>query len=191
MNISRIFLKALVVLAIMLTSSAHAQTGGRPRSITFLDKVYSLAWKVGEINDGIALYLPEGESLQGYKDMLNVEYIRSRSATDQVQAQIQYLQGYGSNAKILHQTENSSTGEILLVFVSSSFPMNEDKRIVEWSAHRYMPMQTGNEKQEGVRVFSHSRRIYSNDENSIIRFLENVDDQQSTWISAVVTAQIP
>jgi len=191
MNISRAFLKMLVVLTMILVSSAHAQTSSRPDSITFLDKIYSLAWKAGEVNDGIALYLPEGESLPHYKDMLNVEYIRGRSATDQVQAQIQYLQGYGSNAKILDLIEYTPSGEVLLVFMFSILPMNENERIVEWSAYRYIPMQTGNEKQEDVRVFSHSRRIYSNDENSIIRFLEDVNDKQSAWINAVVRAQVP
>jgi len=189
--ISRIFLKTLAVLTITLALSTHAQTSGRPSSITFLDKVYSLAWKAGEINNGIALYLPEGESLEGYTDMLRVEGSSRSSVTDQVQAQMQFLGRDTSNfgARILDLTENPNTGEVLLLFLS----VIEEDGVAKWawSAYRYMPMQTANGKQEGFRLFDHSRKYIGNDKEGIERFLEEVGTKQAERINALNHLQIP
>jgi len=193
MHISRLFLKMLTVLAMMLLASlAHAQTNSRPSSITFLDTVYSLAWGPDPDTSGwAAAYLPEGDSLPDYTNMLRVEQFNGRSVTDQVQTQMQSLLQETSNsgAKILDLIKNENTGEVLLIYL---FVMEENEIARwKWSAYRYMPIQTVDGKQEGFRLFDHSRQYIGNDKEGIERFLAEVGDKKAERINALTRLQIP
>jgi len=192
MNNFRIFLKIITVLVTMQVSLAYAQAENRPSSITFLDTVYSLAWGPDpNVRGWAAVYLPEGESLPNYTNMLRVEHNPKWSVTEAVQGQLQFLEQGSSNsgARILDLTENPNTGEVLLVFL---FVMEEDEIAKwKWSAYRYMPIQTVDGKHEGARLFDHSRQYVGNDKEGIERFLAEVGDKKAKRINALTKLQIP
>jgi len=167
------------------------------QSIEFLGETYSLAWCSDPVpNYSKAEYLPEGEELPYYTNMILVERVGGIGVTDAVRAQVQFLQDYkkskeaAGGAKILNLIENPSTGEVLLLFVMSA-PDEEHEVIWEWNAYRYSPVQT-DDGQEDVRLFGYSRRHYGNDE-SVYDFLEeiDVDNPYSEAVNAVATAQVP
>jgi len=204
MNISRAFLNMLAMLAMMLASLAHAQTNSRPSSITFLDTVYSLAW--GPVLGWAtvyweAVYLPEGESLPNYTNMLRVEHNPDWSVREAEDRQSQFLNNVrnsnNASVKILTMIDDAiddddemRTGEILLVFL---LVMEEDGIAKwTWSAYRYMPIQTtADGKWEGARLFDHSRQYVGNDKEGIERFLAEVGDKQAERINALTKLQIP
>jgi len=199
------FLKSLLcVLAVALTTAlspvAQAQVTEeteRTPHIEFLGEVYSLAWASDPSpHYSKTEYLPEGEELPYYYDMLLVERVDGVSVTEAVRAQVEFLQGLheseegADGAKILNLMENPNSGEVLLVFVLSA-PDEEREVIWEWNAYRYSPVQTAN-GEESVRLFGYSRRHYGNDE-SVYDFLEaiDVDNPNSEAVNAVATAQLP
>jgi len=177
-------------------AQAAAETALAP-SIEFLGEAYSLAWTSDPTRHySKAEYLPEGEDLPYYYNMLLVDRVDGMSVTDVVRAQVEFLKGLNESeegadgAKILNLMENPSSGEVLLVFVLSA-PDEEREVIWEWNAYRYSPVQTS-DGEESVRLFGYSRRHYGNDE-SVYDFLESidVDNPQSKAINAVLSAQLP
>jgi len=192
--ISRIFLKTLAVLAITLALSVQAQTAKKPSTIPFLDTVYLLNWEADADHGWAAAWLPEGDDLPDYTNMLRVEHTTNQSVTEAVQAQLQFLKqmeesSSNAGARILDLTENPNTREVVLVFQTVIIE-NEIARW-KWSAYRYMPIQTANGKQEGVRQFDHSRQYIGNDKEGIERFLEESNDKQAERINALTHLQIP
>jgi len=199
----RLLKSLLAGLAVALTTAlspvAQAQVAdSEPApSIEFLGEVYSLAWSSDPTRYySKAEYLPEGEDLPYYYNMLLLDQVSDISVTDAVRAQVEFLQGLNESeegadgSKILNLMENPNTGEVLLVFVLSA-PDEEREVIWEWNAYRYSPAQTTN-GEESVRLFGYSRRHYGNDE-SVYDFLEaiDVDNPHSEAVNAVLSAQLP
>jgi len=197
-------LKSLLrVLAVALTTalSPVAQTQAADAepapSIEFLGETYSLAWSSDPAPHYSKVeYLPEGEGLPYYYNMLLVEQVDGISLTDVVRAQVEFLKGLNESeegadgSKILNLMENPNTGEVLLVFVLSA--ADEVREVIwEWNAYRYSPVQTTN-GEESVRLFGYSRRHYGNDE-SVYDFLEeiDVDNPNSEAVNAALSAQLP
>jgi len=177
-------------------AQAAAETALAP-SIEFLGEAYSLAWTSDPTRYySKAEYLPEGEDLPYYYNMLLVDRVDGMAVTDVVRAQVEFLKGLNESdegadgAKILNLMENPSSGEVLLVFVLSA-PDEEREVIWEWNAYRYSPVQTS-DGEESVRLFGYSRRHYGNDA-SVYDFLEaiDVDNPNSEAINAVLSAQLP
>jgi len=162
--------------------------------IEFLDQMYSLAWQSDPTpHYSKAEYLPEGEALPYYHNMLLVERVSGISVTEAVRAQVEFLKQPGegnADARILNLIENPGTGEVLLVFMLNA-PDEERDMIVEWNAYRYSPY-TADDGEPGVRLFGYSARNYGNDD-SVYDFLDeiDIDNPHSGRINAIVTAKIP
>jgi len=198
MNSIRPILKALTALAISamatLAPLSQAQTTGTAAGpdISFLNNVYSLVWAADPTpNYSKSEYLPAGESLPYYNNMLLVERMSGVSVTDTVRAQVRFIQERretDAGAKIFDLIENPNTGEVLLVFALTA-PDKDREIIWEWNTYRYSPVQTSN-GERGVRLFGYSVRTYGNDER-VYDFLEEIDNKRSEFINAVANAKIP
>jgi len=189
------FLAALALVTTTLFAAAsHAQmptSESVPVSnIQFLDKTYHLAWRSDPApNYSKTEYLPDGEKLPYYHNMLLVAQVSGISVTDAMRVQVESLKNT-KDTRIMHLIENPGSGEVLLVFALSA-PDEQHEVIWEWNAYRYSPVQASNGEQ-AVRLFGYSKRHYGNDE-SVYDFLENldVDNPGSEAITAVAKAQIP
>jgi len=196
MKTSRALFKCLAVLAFVagLTTIAHAVEEVPVPNIEFLNKTYALAWRSDPApHYSKTEYLPAGETLPYYHNMLLVEKVSGVSVTDAVRAQVGFLKQPREGidgARILNLIENPGTQEVLLVFALNA-PDAEREMITEWNAYRYSP-HTGVDGQAGVRLFGHSVRYYGNDVG-VYDFMEeiDIDNPQSARINAVAKAKIP
>lgn len=183
----------LSLLACLFAASASAQTGeatdvlGVPGPISFQGQNYTLAWSsrpsAGYVKQA---YIPEGQKVESYSEMVLVEAVHGSLTPMQVAAvQLQSLEARkGSDPVLNHEIiRNEATGEVLLDFLVSDTGANPI--VVEWNAYRYVPLANG----QGVGLFAISRRGYG--EDGARSFLGGLGAVRSETISALAGYDIP
>ncbi|WP_068639419.1 hypothetical protein [Thauera butanivorans] len=197
--IHRLYLKYAVIHAFMLLATlgavAHAQSAGilqePPASIQFSGRGYHLAWQSNPIPDYVKYeYLPEGQRLPRYQDMLLLELLTNGlTVAEVVRKQLDFLrQREGSDPVFQHRIlANERTGEFLLDFTLSAEDP-ENGKIIEWNAYRYIPHRAADGKQ-GVLLYGYSRRSYGDEEG--LAFLHDLKERTPRDIQALGSASIP
>lgn len=178
--------------ALMLTATmAMAQVKdmmGIPGPITVGDTSYALAWSAQpQPHYTKQEYLPAGQTLPMYQQMLLVERVDGVAVMDAVKAQVEMLNKRKGSDPLVNMDviENKASGEALLDFIVSSKDTNGEF-IVEWNAYRYAPFK-GNSN--GVLLFGVSHRAYGNDNAKA--FLTNLKALRGTTIQALTQASVP
>jgi len=133
---SRAFFKILAASVMTLAPLTHTRADNMPTSnITFLDKVYSLAWaSEPRPGDSGAVYLPEGETPPYYANALSVDQDVGTSVADAVQyfLEIARAEVLDTDSHLLDQIENLNTGDTLLLF---AFNEHDQERTVITSSN--------------------------------------------------------
>ncbi|KXU37222.1 hypothetical protein AXK11_02650 [Cephaloticoccus primus] len=195
LRLTRSLAALAVALAAAFSPVAHAQASkapAAPTKIEFLEEAYQLAWQSNpQPNYSKYEYLPAGETLARYENMLLLEQLSNgMDVTQVVRAQVESIKERkktDSVAQFGGLIENPGTGEVLLDFLLSGHA-EDGAIIVEWSAYRYSPVKAAN-GEPAVRLFGYSKRAYGSD--AAMAFLEALDEQRDAFINAVVTAQVP
>jgi len=182
----------LMTLGLTAIAPAQAAANTPVPSIEFLGDVYSLAWRSDPTpNYSKTEYLPEGEELPHYTNMLLVESLSNgMDVTQVVRSQVEFIkerQGNDSLAQIGGLIENPSTGEVLLDFLLSGQTENGDL-IIEWNAYRYTPYQ-GADGKKAVLLFGYSKRVYGSDNAQA--FFQELDQNRAAMIQEVVSSDTP
>jgi len=182
----------LTTLGLTAIAPAQAAKNTPVPSIEFLGDVYSLAWRSDPTPDySKTEYLPEGEELPHYTNMLLLEWLSNgMDVTEVVRSQVEFIKERRPNdslAQIGGLIENPSTGEVLLDFLLSGHTENGDL-IVEWNAYRYTPHQ-GTDGRKAVLLFGYSKRAYGSDNAQA--FFQDLDQNRATIIQEVVSSDSP
>lgn len=187
-------LGALVLGYGLAATAAFAQVTdylGLPGPIELGGQSYVLAWSSSPQDNYIKHeYVPEGQVLEQFEDMVIVEIlIAPFRPIDTMAMQVEHLnQTRGEdpvfNFDMLH---NETNGEAVLDFLLSEQDA-EGEYMIEWNAYRYAPYENA-EGETGVLLFAISHRAYGNDASQA--FLENLGALRSSEIDALVSAPLP
>jgi len=161
-------LMSLVLAFLTSTVSLAQPTQGAPTPrLTFSGTTYHMVWCADPTPAYKKCeYLPKGQALSNYRNMVLVEQLSSdMTVSDVVRRQVAFLRQRQqeqndpvANHRVLTQ---ESTGEFLLDFVLSGRDAN-DQVIVEWNAYRYIPTQ-GADGKKGVLLYGYSARGYGDE----------------------------
>ena len=133
---------------------------GVPGPIDFEGDAYRLAWSAEPSPNYIKQeYLPAGQTVDRYEQMILVETVAGVAVTDAVRAQVEMLNKRKPSDPLVNMDliENKATGEALLDFIVSAKDANGEY-IVEWNAYRY-----ARHGDSGIMLFGISRRAYGNE----------------------------
>ena len=157
------FTIAIAAMAVSMMTPALAQSDalGVPGPISFQGQDYSLAWASQPSETYFKQeYVPQGQSVETYTDMILVEAVGGDITPMQAAAtQVQSLQSRKGTDPVFNYDiiQNDATGEVLLDFLISD--LQATPPVVEWNGYRYVPLAGG----DGVALFAISRRGYGED----------------------------
>jgi len=180
---------AAAAMAALAATPSFSQSDmlGIPGPISFQGRDYALAWTSQPSEAYFKQeYVPEGQAVEAYTDMILVEAVAGAITPAQAAAaQVETLAASKEidpvvNHEIIH---NEATGEVLLDFVVSDLSL--DPIVVEWNAYRYLPLAEG----EGVALVAVSRRGYG--EDGAREFLGGLGTVRAEAINALATFDIP
>lgn len=184
-----------VVLAACAWSSARALSVsptdylGIPGPIEFAGAQYRLAWSARPSADYIKHeYLPPGQQPESYTDMVSVELLTSGAGVaDALKAQTEMLDKRKSRDPIANYQilRNPDNGQVVLDFLVSD--EGSGTLIVEWDAHRYVPVTMPGGK-NAVILFAISRRHYGEGAGD---FLKALKTKRTADIDALVNHVVP
>ena len=181
----------LIALAatLLLAAPALAQSDqlGVPGPISFEDRAYELAWTAQPSDNYFKQeYVPEGQSVETYSEMILVEAVAGAITPMQAAAlQVQSLEARRGSDPVFNYDiiQNEATGEVLLDFLVSD--LAADPVVIEWNAYRYVPLAEG----EGVALFAVSRRGYG--EEGARSFMGGLGAMRSAAIKALSAHDLP
>jgi hypothetical protein len=161
-----------------------------PGPVTFGDTSFELAWSSNpNANYYKHEYLPAGESLERFNEMLIIEVITGElTLSEAVNTKVKELMNRKSNDPYSNYEviENPKTGEYILDFIVSDSNGGE-ANIVEWNAYRYVKLKDKSDR-NGVMLFAISRRAYG---EGISDFLKVLKSNRSEGISMLSSFDVP
>jgi len=176
----------MAVMAV-LPSTAQSDMLGVPGPISFEGENYALAWTSKPSGNYVKQeYLPEGQRVETYEDMILVEaVIGNMTPMEAAAAKVQSLEARRGRDPVLNYDllQNDATGEVLLDFLVSD--LESSPIIVEWNAYRYQPLPGG----DGVVLMGISRRGY--DEAGGTSFMQVLGAMRSEAIKALTAMSFP
>jgi len=190
-TILRPILKTSVAAAITILAAlpiaAQSEMLGVPGPISFKGEDYALAWTSQPSDNYVKQeYVPEGQGVENYEDMILVEALTGKMTPMEAAAtKVQSLEARKGRDPVLNYDvlQNDATGEVLLDFLVSDLEANPI--IVEWNAYRYRPLPNG----EGVVLMGISRRGY--DEAGAASFMTGLGAMRSEAIDALAAMSFP
>lgn len=145
---------------------------GIPGPIEFAGTQYHLAWSAQPSPDYIKHeYLPSGQKPGTYADMISVELLTSgMSSADVVKAQTRMLDRRKATDSLVNYRllQNPNNGQAVLDFLMSD--ERSGTLIVEWAAHRYVPVTMPGGK-SAVILFAISRRHHGEGAGDFLKAL--------------------
>jgi hypothetical protein len=187
-------LGAALAAGLLLAGPAGAQVKeylGVPGPLRFEGQSYRLAWSSKPSANYVKQeYVPAGQDVQRYRQMLLVEQVLGGiSVTQAVRAQVDTLNKRKAADPMANMdlVQNPSTGEALLDFLVSSRDRS-GQVIVEWNAYRYAPIRRPS-GEKGVLLFAVSQRAYGNDDAKA--FLARLKQVRPARINALARAPLP
>lgn len=178
-----------IAATLLLAAPALAQSDqlGVPGPISFEDRAYELAWTAQPSDNYFKQeYVPEGQSVETYSEMILVEAVAGAITPMQAAAlQVQSLEARRGSDPVFNYDiiQNEATGEMLLDFLVSD--LAADPVVIEWNAYRYVPLAEG----EGVALFAVSRRGYG--EEGARSFMGGLGAMRSAAIKALSAHDLP
>lgn len=181
-----------------LWATASTQAWGKnpapqpsPRHIDFDGRRFELAWHAAPQPAYLKLeYLPSGQSLPQYEDMLLLEHLSSGMDIAQVVGhQLEFLRERKKTDPVTQHRilQKESQDEFLLDFVlSAKDPKLGD--IIEWNAYRYLK-HPGPDGQPGVLLFAYSRRAYGHASGT--DFLLGLAQRKQKDIQTLLNSPVP
>ncbi|SDT88668.1 hypothetical protein [Halopseudomonas salegens] len=183
----------VLTLLVCLVAIPQAQSveGTSPPNIVFAETNYQLAWQSNP-TPGYSKheFLPQGQELPYYHNMLLVEQLTNGMTVPQVvQSQIELVtERKQSDPVAQHRImNNEQTGEFLLDFLLSAAD-SEHGTIIEWNVYRYIPQQSA-DGSEGVLLLGYSARAYGDEEGR--SFLIELQESRPQIIQALVSLSVP
>lgn len=189
---------AILMAVMIFTVTGFASVGqaqdttdylGISGPISFQGVDHGLAWSSQASPDYIKQeYLPEGQTLDAYTDMLLVETVATPANVEAVVGQMvdTLNQRKASdpivNYAILH---NDAQSELVLDFVLSS-QTPDGERIIEWNAYRYTQLPGD---VPGILLLGISRRAYGDADAQT--FMEGLGGLRNDAITALATMKMP
>ena len=157
-----------------------------PGPIEFDGVAYNLVWS--KPNQGgyyIQEYLPEGQNVDTYTDLLIVDYDTNVSETIEraVKSKVQWMEerkktDLAANYKVIKNEEKNEYLVDLLI---------TEGQVVEWDAIRYIEYKE-NGKYIGMSTFTLSKRAYGED---VLPFMERLKSDRKQLIGKLVAMPAP
>lgn len=164
----------------------HLQT---EEIIKFDSDNYHLAWTTHPNNSYYKQeYLMKGQSLEKYKSMLIIDFLKGDFSIDEVvKVKIEELENAKKNNPIVNYMVYEKNGETILDFLLSANSADGSKlMIVERNVYRYQKIAS--HKKNGVLVFAISERAYEDD---ILTFLKALKEEKNDLVIKVGSITVP
>ena len=159
------------------------------KTVALQNKDYNLVWS-SHPNENYYKqeYLPQNQSVDNYRSMLLIEFIRGDLfVEDAVRVKIHELEIAKKTNPIVNYNVFEKEDEVIIDFLSSANSQDgKNLKMVERNVYRYVNINT--KKGPGVLLFAVSERSYGNEINE---FFEELKKNKSTLINAVGNFEIP
>jgi hypothetical protein len=163
---------------------------GVNENLEFNNTTYKLSW-TAKPNDNYIIqeYLPEGESLDHFNQMMTIHlFLTDIKCKDAVYKKVNELitrKKYDSTCN--YQVNESVDGKEFLI----DFLLGENKdnkmTIVEFNVYRYKQIQISS-KQNAIIVYAYTKRGYGND---ITTFFETLENEKINYLKRMFSTKIP
>ena len=164
----------------------HLQT---EEIIKFDSDNYHLVWSSHPNNNFYKQeYLMNGQSLERYKSMLIIDFLKGDFLIDDVvKIKIQELEAAKKNNPIINYTVFEKNGETIIDFLLSAYSADGAQlSIVERNVYRYQKIV--GPKKNGILVFAISERAYEKD---ILSFLKALKEEKNSLVIKVGSFNVP
>ena len=158
--------------------------------LEFNDVKFNLAWsdKPSEMYY-IQEYLPEGEKLESFTQMMTIHlFVTDIKTKDAVQQKIKELNKRKKTDAVCNYevTESPDGKEFMLDFLMGE-SKNDEMTIVEFNVYRYKQIEISNNK-KAIIVYTYTKRSYGED---ITDFFKTLGDDRTNYLKQMISADIP
>ncbi|WP_242927304.1 hypothetical protein [Pontibacter vulgaris] len=185
----------LLILSIFLFSFTFVSDNTIERlsvkgPLKFNKSKFELVW-TDKPNDiyYIQEYLPKGENLESFNQMLTIHLFATDLEAEQAVAQkVKELAKRKQTDELCnYQVNESPDGKEFIVDFILSDKKNDKIAIVEFNVYRYKQIETGADK-KAILVYAYSSRSYG---DNIIPFLKNLKTDRTHYLKEMIAADLP
>jgi hypothetical protein len=151
---------------------------------------FNLAWTDKPSNIYyIQEYLPEGEKLENFNQMLTIHLFDTDVKTkDAVGQKIKELtERKKTDAVCNYQVTESPDGKEFIVDFLLGESKDDKMTIVEFNVYRYKQIEISNKK-KAIIVYAYSKRSYGDD---ITNFFKTLKADRTNYLNQMISAEIP
>ena len=134
-------------------------------------------------------YLPEGEKLESFTQMMTIHlFVTDIKTKDAVQQKIKELNKRKKTDAVCNYevTESPDGKEFMLDFLMGE-SKNDEMTIVEFNVYRYKQIEISNNK-KAIIVYAYTKRSYGED---ITDFFKTLGDDRTNYLNQMISAEIP
>jgi hypothetical protein len=134
-------------------------------------------------------YLPEGEKLESFTQMMTIHlFVTDMKTKDAVQQKIKELNKRKKTDPVCNYevTESPDGKEFMLDFLMGE-SKNDEMTIVEFNVYRYKQIEISNNK-KAIIVYTYTKRSYGED---ITDFFKTLGDDRTNYLNQMISAEIP
>ncbi|WP_162427081.1 hypothetical protein [Pontibacter pudoricolor] len=151
---------------------------------------FELAWtdKPSDIYY-IQEYLPKGEKLASFNQMLTIHVLDTDIAAEEAVAlKVQELKKRKQTDELCnYQVNESPDGKEFIVDFIVSENKNDKVTIAEFNVYRYKQIETGAGK-KAILVYAYSNRSYG---DAVIPFLKNLKTDRTNYMNEMIATELP
>ncbi|MBC5775079.1 hypothetical protein H8S95_13460 [Pontibacter sp. KCTC 32443] len=186
---------SLLILSIFLFSFTFVSDNTIDRlsvkgPLKFNKSKFELAW-TDKPNDiyYIQEYLPKGEKLENFNQMLTIHLFATDLEAEQAVAQkVKELAKRKQTDELCnYQVNESANGKEFIVDFILSEKKNDKIAIAEFNVYRYKQIEVG-AGQKAILVYAYSKRSYG---DAIIPFLKNLKTDRTDYLKEMIAAELP
>jgi hypothetical protein len=146
-----------------------------PGPIQFEDQVFYLAWSASTQGKSIQEYVPKGQSVEHYTEMIIVDLAYNVDLEEAFRGKIQFMeQRKGVDPVAHYQLWKNEKGDLYAIDLLLS-----EKEITEWDVIRYFAFEQNG--RSGCYIYTFSKRAYGDDYRP---FLLNLKEKRPKDIEA-------
>jgi hypothetical protein len=158
--------------------------------LDFAETNFNLVW-TDKPNDTyyIQEYLPEGEKLENFNQMLTIHlFVTNINTKDAVGQKIKELTERKKTDKICnYQVNESPDGKEFLVDFLLGESKNDEMTIVEFNVYRYKQIEIS-KKKKAIIIYAFSKRSYGED---ITEFFKTFQSDRIDYLNEMISIDIP
>lgn len=185
-----VFISSMFLFSFTKISDNPVDNLGVSGPLNFNEKTFNLAWS-DKPNDNyyIQEYLPKGETLDHFNEMLSIHYFDTNiKLKDAVKQKINELNERKKTDGVCNYliTESPDGKEFIVDFLLGESE-GDAMTTVEFNVYRYKQIEIS-KKKKGIMIYTYSKRSYGDE---ITNFFKSLKNDRLTFINQMISTEIP